>query len=295
MYKNLSTTGLGISGVESELIELALSYKFTGVEPDFMELFHRAEEKGAPYARRLVDSGKLKHGTFRLPIEWADDARFAKDKEKLEKIAARAAELGCNRAVTLIAPSSDERPYHENFEFHRRRLNEVAQVLAKHNVMLGLEFNASPEARAGAAFEFIKSFDELRKLASGVGVEGVGVVVDLFNWYVGGGTMEQITSLPVNQVVSVQLCDVPEDIPTDELTTKNRVLPGETGKIDSVAIIKWLTSIGYDGPVTARPDRNRFPKTGRMQIVKMVAESLDHVWTEAGLPSVKPALVAVAG
>lgn len=295
MYKNLSTTGLGISGVESELIELALSYKFNGVEPDFMELYHRAEEKGAPYARRLIDSGKLKHGTFRLPIDWADDTRFAKDKEKLEKIAARAAELGCNRAVTLIAPSSDERPYHENFEFHRRRLNEVAQVLAKHKVMLGLEFNASPEARTGAAFEFVKSFDELRKLASGVGVEGVGVVVDLFNWYVGGGTMDQITSLPVNQVVSVQLCDVPEDIAADRLTTKNRLLPGETGKIDSIAIVKWLTSIGYDGPVTARPDRNRFPKTGRMQIVKMVAESLDHVWTEAGLPSVKPALMAVAG
>lgn len=295
MYKNLSTTGLGISGVESELIELALTYKFNGVEPDFMELYHRAEEKGVPYARRLIDSGKLKHGTFRLPIEWVDDARFAKDKEKLEKIASRAAELGCTRCVTLVAPSSDERPFHENFEFHRRRLAEIAQVLAKHNVMLGLEFNASPEARAGAAFEFVKTFDELRKLASSVGIDGVGVVVDMFNWYVGGGTMDQITSLGVNQVVSVQLCDVPDDIPADKLTTKNRLLPGETGKIDSVAIVKWLTSIGCDGPVTARPDRNRFPKTGRMQIVKMVAESLDQTWTEAGLPSVRPALMAVAG
>ena len=295
MYKNLSTTGLGISGVESELIELALTYKFGGVEPDFMELYHRAEEKGVPYARRLIDSGKLKHGTFRVPIDWADDARYAKDKEKLEKIAARAAELGCTRAVTLVAPASDERPYHENFEFHRRRLAEVAQVLMQHKVMLGLEFNALAEARAGAAFEFIKTFDELRKLASAVGVDGVGVVVDMFNWYVGGGTMDQITSLSAKQVVSVQLCDVPADIPADKLTAKNRLLPGETGVIDSVAIVKWLTSIGYDGPVTARPDRSRFPKTGRMQIVKMVAESLDDIWTQAGLPSVRPALMAIAG
>jgi sugar phosphate isomerase/epimerase len=273
---------------------LALSYKFAGVEPDFMELYHRAEEKGIPYARRLIDSGKLKLGTFRLPIEWVDDARYAKDREKLEKIAGRAAELGSTRAVTLVSPASDERPYHENFEFHRRRLGEVAQVLAKHQIKLGLEFNALADARAGAAFEFIHNFDELRKLASGVGVPGVGVVIDLFNWRVGGGTMEQITSLPAEQVVSVQLCDVPDDIAADKLTNKNRLLPGESGVIDSVQIVRWLSSIGYDGPVTARPDRSRFPKTGRMQIVKMVAESLDDVWTQAGLPSIKPALVAVA-
>lgn len=295
MYKNLSTTGLGISGVESELIELALTYKFAGVEPDFMELYHRAEEKGVPYARRLIDSGKIKLGTFRLPIEWVDEARYAKDKDKLEKIAARAAELGCTRCVTLISPSSDERPYHENFEFHRRRLAEIAQVLNKHQVKLGLEVNALADARQGAAFEFVHSFDELRKLASGVGVENVGVVVDVFQWHAGGGAIEEIKSLTANQIVAVYLCDVPEDVPVGKLTTKNRLLPNETGVIDSIDLVKWLTSIGYDGPVTARPDRSRFPKTGRMQIVKIVAESLDHVWTEAGLPSVRPALMAVAG
>jgi sugar phosphate isomerase/epimerase len=295
MYKNLSTTGLGISGVESELIELALTYKFAGVEPDFMELYHRAEEKGVPYARRLIDSGKIKLGTFRLPIEWVDEARYAKDKDKLEKIAARAAELGCTRCVTLISPSSDERPYHENFEFHRRRLAEIAQVLNKHQVKLGLEVNALADARQGAAFEFVHSFDELRKLASGVGVENVGVVVDVFQWHAGGGSIEEIKSLSANQIVAVYLCDVPSDVPVGKLTTKNRLLPNETGVIDSVDLVKWLTSIGCDGPVTARPDRSRFPKTGRMQIVKIVAESLDHVWTEAGLPSVRSALLAVAG
>jgi sugar phosphate isomerase/epimerase len=294
MYKNLSTTGLGISGVESELIELALTYKFSGVEPDFMELYHRAEEKGVPYARRLIDSGKIKLGTFRLPIDWADDARYAKERDKLDKIASRAAELGCSRAVTLIAPSSDERPYHENFEFHRRRLAEVAQALGKHQVKLGLEFNALADARQGAAFEFIHTFDELRKLASGVGADNVGVVLDLFQWYAGGGTLDEIKSLSANQIVAVYLCDVPGDVSPAKLTTKNRLLPSETGAINCVEVVRWLSSIGFDGPVTARPDRSRFPKTGRMQIVKMVAEALDQVWTDAGLPSVKSALMSVA-
>ena len=146
-------------------------------------------------------------------IEWVDEARYAKDKDKLEKIAARAAELGCTRCVTLISPSSDERPYHENFEFHRRRLAEIAQILNKHQVKLGLEVNALADARQGAAFEFVHTFDELRKLASGVGVENVGVVVDLFQWHAGGGSIEEIKSLSVNQIVAVYLCDVPSDVP----------------------------------------------------------------------------------
>jgi sugar phosphate isomerase/epimerase len=294
MFKNLSTNGLGISGVESEIIELALTYKFAGIDPDFMELYHRAEEKGVPYARRLIDSAKLKLGTFSFPIDWTDDAKFQKDSEKLSKMAARAAELGCTRATVALASASDERPYHENFEFHRRRLGELGAALAKHGVQVGVEFSAHSDNKNARAFEFVHTFDEMRKLVTGTG-DNVGVVVDLFQIYAGGGSVDEVKSLTAAQVIAVHLCDVPEDVARGELTEKNRMLPAETGVIDSIEVVRWLNSIGYDGPVTARPDRSRFPKTGRMQIVKMVAESLDHVWTEAGLPSVKPALMAIAG
>jgi sugar phosphate isomerase/epimerase len=295
MFKNLSTNGLGISGVESEINELALTYKFAGIDPDFMELYHRAEEKGVPYARRLIDSGRLKLGTFPLPIDWHDDAKFSKEKDKLAKYAARAAELGCNRATISVAPACDQRPYHENFEYHRRRIGEIGAILGQHQVQLGVEFNAMADARQGRAFEFIRKFDELAKLVMGCGVDNVGVVIDVLHWHIGGGTLEDFKPLSARQVVSVVLCDVPDDVAAGKLTDKNRLLPSESGVIDSVAIARWLQSIGYDGPVTARPDRSRFPKTGRMQIVRMVAESLDHVWTEIGLPSVRPALMAVAG
>jgi sugar phosphate isomerase/epimerase len=297
MFRNLSTQGLGISGVESEIIELALTYRFKGIDPDLSELIHRAEERGVKYARRLIDSGKLQLGTYRLPVAWQEgDEAFQRDLKKLPKLAEQAAELGCTLATTVVNPACDQRPYHENFEFHRRRLGEIGQILGPAGVRLGLEFRAPAEARQNRAFEFIHTLDELRKLVSSVGQESVGVVLDVWHWHVGGGSMSDITGLSIAQIVAVQLADAPDDIPIDKLTEKNRLLPGETGVIDSAAVVQFLAQRNYEGPVTAKPDRSRFPKTGRVQIVRMASEALDQVWTAAGLPvAARPVLATAMG
>jgi sugar phosphate isomerase/epimerase len=295
MFRNLSTTGLGISGVESEVIELALSYHFRGIDPDFQELRLRAEERSVAYARRLVDSAKLQLGTFSLPIQWQDDTTYKKELDRLSELAPTAASLGCTRAVTMIAPGCDQRPYHENFEFHRKRLAEICQVLAPHNISLGLEFKAPAEARTGQAFEFIHSFDELRKLMTTIGAPNAGVVVDSWHWHAGGGSLDDFKPLSANQVVSVVLADAPDDIPREQLTDRDRLLPGETNVVDCAGIVRWLSGIGYQGPVTAKPDRSRFPKTGRMQIVRLLADALDTVWTAADLPLPSKPSLATAG
>jgi sugar phosphate isomerase/epimerase len=288
MYRNLSTQGLGVSGVESEIIELALTYKFKSIDPDFEELCHRADERGAKYALRLIESGGVKLGPFRLPVAWQEEDSFQKAVQTLPKLAARAAELGCTRATVAIEPGCDQRPFHENFEFHRRRLGELGQILAPHQLKLGLELRAAAELRQGHAFEFVKSFSELRKLAEGVNLPNVGVVLDVFNWYMGGGTMEDFAGLPADRIVAVLLADAPADVPRDQLSERHRLLPNDTGVIDSSAIVNLLVALNYDGPVTAKPDRSRFPKTGRLQIVRMIAESLNQVWIAAGLPPVPP-------
>ena len=284
MFRNLSTQGLGISGVESEIIELALSYRFQGIDPDLTDMQLRAQEKGVPYARRLIDSAKIQLGPFTLPLDLADsDDKFRRGLEPLTRLAADAKNLGCTRTVTSIPPASDDRPYHENFEFYRKRLAEVGQALAKSGVSLGIEFRAPAELRVNRAFEFMRTFDELRKLAVAVGIENVGVVFDAWHCYVGGGNWEELKAVPVNQIVAVVLTDAPADVPATELTEKDRLLPGASGKIDAAAIVRWLNQNGYTGPVMARPDRSQFPKTGRAQIVRQIAESLNEAWTEAGL------------
>ena len=46
MYKNLCTDGLGVSIRQNELIELALTYGYKGIEIDMEDMVGRAEKMG---------------------------------------------------------------------------------------------------------------------------------------------------------------------------------------------------------------------------------------------------------
>ena len=61
------------------------------------------------------------------------------------------------------------------------------------------------------------------------------------------------------------------------------LLPGETGTIDSAAVLTELAEWGYDGPVTPRADRSRVAGMRREQVVKLAGQRLDEAWKAAGL------------
>ena len=67
MFKNLNPSYLGISGHQSEVIELALTYGFAGMELNIADFATRVRLKGLEYARRLIDSARIRIGTFSLP------------------------------------------------------------------------------------------------------------------------------------------------------------------------------------------------------------------------------------
>jgi sugar phosphate isomerase/epimerase len=289
MFKNLSTGGLGIAGVQSEIIELALSFGFRSIELDLVEFDQRTTARGFDYAIRLIKSAEIGLGFFRLPVAWNDtDKRYEDEMARLPARAELAARIGCARAIATVDPFSDERPYHENFEFHRRRIGEIGQVLGQHGVRLGLEFLAPAALRDERAFEFIHTFDELVKLAAAVGEENVGVVVDVWHRHVCGSPVSEFEALSADQIIAVNLADAPNDKPASELTEKDRLLPGSTGVIDSESIVRRLSEIGYKGPVTARPHRSTLPRLGRVDIVRSLGESLESIWIAVGLSKPRP-------
>ena len=124
---------------------LALTYGFLGIDFNIVEFATRARLKGVPYARRLFDSAAMKMGlrlgTFPFPFELdSDDEFFAKEMKKLPDYAQAAVAAGCLRAVATVAPACEVRPYHENFELHKQRLQEICKVLEPAGVRLGLGF-----------------------------------------------------------------------------------------------------------------------------------------------------------
>jgi sugar phosphate isomerase/epimerase len=288
MYKNLNPDGLGITGRQSELIELALTYGFRGVDVDLAQFAKQVELRGLDHARRLLESAKLKIGGFELPMDWrgADDV-FRRELAELPRLAELASNLGATGCFATVEPASDTLPYHENFEFHRRRFAEVCDALAPYKIRLGLAFLAPASHRAGRQFQFIASPDALLLLAKTIGVSNVGVIVDLWQWHVGGGTADQIRGLAPEQIVGVRVADLRGDANVEEVTEDDRLLPDGEGAIDVAGTLALLAERRYKGPVTPYPSPSQFAGMRRDAIVQRASASLDSF--------LKPAAAAPAG
>ncbi|MGH7140573.1 MAG: sugar phosphate isomerase/epimerase family protein, partial [Pirellulales bacterium] len=244
MFKNLDAKALGLSATQSETIELALSFGFRGIDLDIAEFANEVKASGLSKARRLLDSAKLKIGSFPLPIDWQQEDGFDDELKKLAEVAALAASIGARRAVTVVAPGNDERPYHENFEFYGRRLTELGRSLAQHDLKLAVGFDASAAVGHGKSFEFIRDLDALLVLLSTVQSENVGLWLDVWQVWASGASVDEARGkLARGQVVVVSLSDADGDQP-DARQPDSRRLPGETGIIDCTAVLARLAELG---------------------------------------------------
>lgn len=294
MFKNLDPSAVGVTGHQSEILELALTYGFRGIDLNMAEFAGRVKLHGMAYSRRSLDSAKIRIGTFLLPIEWdVDDESFRRQLESLKEYSQLAADLGCTRCLCTLAPAGDKRPYHENFEFHKRRFADICQAMEPAGVRLGVGFRAADQLRKEQAFQFIHSLDALLLLLNMVGAPNIGLLVDVWELALSAGSVEAIGHLSARQIVAVQLADLPPDVPPAEITDQHRLLPSVEGKIDCVSVLATLAGLGYDGPITVKADRSAFENTRRDRIVKQAGEALDKLCKAAGLtPNGKPAPAA---
>ena len=276
MFKNLNPSALGITGHQSEIIELALNYGFGGMDLNIVEFATRAKSKGIDYASRLIKSANIRIGTFALPLEWdTDDESFQKELKELPEDAGYAAELGCTRATAVLAPAGDTRPYHENFEFHRHRFHDICAALEPSGVRLAVGFQAAEYLRRDCAFQFIHDLDALSLLVNMVAAPNMGLLLDIWDVVACGGSLESVRKIPAQQIVAVQVADMPADVAPADLDEKSRLLPGgENGQIDVAGFLALLRDVDYDGPVTLKPSRGAFQSRRRDVIVKQAGEVL---------------------
>lgn len=285
MFKNLSPRALGFSGtIQSELIELALTHGFRSIDLDMVDFFEQVEDFGIEHSRRLIDSADLKIGTFALPVDLvAEDAHYQKSLEKVPTYGQLAAELGCTRTLVQLLPYSDKTAYPDNFELHRKRLTELGQALAEHDVSIALDFSAPESARKGKQFEFIHDLEATIALINGVAADNVGLLLDPWEVHACGAKFEDVKQLPPNKIVAVYFSDAKSDIPAADLKESDRLFPGESGVIDLLGVIKYLQEIDFEGPVTPKTLRQRVKSTGREVAVQTAGEYLENLWREAGL------------
>ena len=284
MFRNLNPYVLSISGRQGELLEIALTYRFTGLTIDIREVADKAKTQGMEAATKYLLSARVKIGGFELPVRFAGpEVDFKADLAGLKPILDAATALGASRCFVTIQPTSDELPFHENFKFLAIRLKEVAAVLAERGIKLGLRLLAGEAHRNNGGYQFIHQADPLMMFIQTIGADNVGLWLDTWNWQVGGGTPEKLRALRGEQIIAVELSDIPAGVDLATITEEQRHLPGEGGQIDSAAYLATVKELGFKGPVSAAVHPAAVQGTKREALVKKAAEALDAALQAAGI------------
>jgi sugar phosphate isomerase/epimerase len=285
MYKNLSCDLLGISGRQSEIIELALTYGFRGIEIDMDDLVKRCQRSSFESASRFLASSKLEIAGFDAPIDLdSDDDKFATDLAKLHAVAEIAGRVKARVAVVVIPHGTNRLPYPEYFDVVRKRIDQIAEVFGKENVRLALDFHAIAPSAEEKQFKFVRDVEGFLALVRACNSKNVGIVFDSWNWFVGGGNIAQVEQLGLQRVATVRLADCRDGVAASAATSEDCLLPASTGIIDNTAILKKFVDAGLKIAVAARGTTPEATPT-RDAFVGLAQDALDKVFTSAGLPS----------
>lgn len=285
MFKNLVGEGLGVSGRQNEVIELALTYGFHGIDVDMNDMVGRAMEISPDFACQYLNAAEksLQVGTFEVPIDFREtEEKYRPMLNRLPVLGELCERLNAKRAYINV-PASGNMPFQENFERYRSRITEVAAELAKFGVSIGLAFNGTTEAQNRYEHKFITKAEELVTLIKTIGADNVGLMLDTWHWHAGGGALDQLGEIPAGKLVSVRFADFPLDKDTAALTIKDRLLLKAEDGTFTVQVLRWLNDQNYEGPLAACPNASQFGGMTREKIVQCLSENLNEVLPIAGI------------
>jgi sugar phosphate isomerase/epimerase len=283
----LAPGAIGVKGLTlAQTIDLAAASAFDSVVFDIREAERIADTDGLDALRDLFARSNIQPGYWGLSVAWRNEEKAPLDLQELPKRAKLAADLGCTRATTGVPPTSDERPYEENFAWTADRLRPAAKILADHGCRVGIEFIGPKTFRKNVRYEFIYNLPQTMQLAAAIGTGNVGLLLDAWHLYTSGGAIADIDTVTAADVVAVHVNDAPAGIPVDEQIDNVRRLPLETGVIDIVGFMHALQRIGYDGPVMPEPFLQRLDELGAKDPLAAAREagaSMAALWKAAGL------------
>ena len=275
-YKILNSGGLGVAGRQNELIELALTHKFDGVEIDMNDLVGRHDTLGKEFACQFLQSARIDLGTFDMPMDFgATEDDFAKQSEKLDTIIDLAKTLGTHQCVIRIAPQAKEFAFQENFEKHSARISSVADKLQEAEISVGLFLQASKVGKVLGDFKFIQTAEELLTLVKAIGHANVGICLDTFEWQVGDGALDQLSDLSVNETITeVRFADLASTADKADLKKTDRLLPGDGENSFSVRLANLLREKDYQGAISVATDTATYSDINRHKVVAKLSYRL---------------------
>jgi sugar phosphate isomerase/epimerase len=272
--------------------------------------FGPARTAGVDATRALLAELKIRATIVNLPMQGPLDAEedaFTAQLPKLAEDAAFSAAIGCRNFQLVLRATTGGPTKEERWKIVRDRLAAIAQVLAKHDVRLGLEFlgplvfrtraggggrgrrgggppvdpNAPPPPPPAPPVPFVWTLTETVKLCAESG-PNVGATLDAWHWYHSGGTVADIVATPASRIIHVHVSDAREMPPAD-VQDNMRLLPGE-GLIDLLGFFRALKQIDYRGGVAPETIGPRIPDTmAPEESARLALEATVGVMKKAGV------------
>lgn len=249
--------------------------------------FGSAKQAGVDATQALLAELKIRPTITNLPMQAAlggEDAAFTSRLPQLGQDAAFASAIGC-RSFQLVLPAAAPSGQSKDARWKvvRGRLGAIAEVIATHDMRLGLEFLGPLvfRTRPGGGVPFVWTLPETVQLASESG-PNVGVTLDAWHWFHSGGTVADILGATASRIVHVHVSDARE-MPPEAVQDNMRLLPGE-GIIDLTGFFRALEKVGYQGGVAPETIGPRIPDTmAPEESARLALEATAAVMTKAGV------------
>jgi sugar phosphate isomerase/epimerase len=238
-------------------------------------------EAGAAATNSLLSELKIKPAIINFPVEFRkDDAAFRASLPGLEETAKFAKAIHCPRMMTWIV-SSSQTPKDELRRIYKQRFTESAQILARYDVRLGLEFLGPLHIRKQFPYEFIWRMPEMLEFAKECG-PNVGLLLDAWHWHHAGATTDDIIAAGRERIVHVHFDDAP-NLPPEQIRDNERLMPGE-GVLDLVGFLHALQKIGYTDALSVEVFGRGLKDMTPEQGARLGLEKAQAVFQKAGLP-----------
>jgi sugar phosphate isomerase/epimerase len=277
MYRVFAAGPLRIRVGFEESVELAAHFGFDGVAVDTGYAMASSPETVV----QMLEEHNLQLGAWGLPIRlMGPEEDYRPQFEKLPAVAECCNRMGALRCSTWVPCASDELTYEEGYKLLLGRVREIAEVLDKQRVRLGLEFVGPKTSRAGKKYEFIHTMDQMLELCDDVPTGNVGLLLDAFHVFTGGNQMDDVLKLTDEQIVNVHVNDGIGGVSAEEQIDGIRELPNQGGAFDCKRFLSNLKKIGCTSPVMVEPFCKRLGEMSQEDAIRATKDALDSVWPD---------------
>ena len=237
---------------------------------------------GAAQTAAVLREYGLRPTGFRVPVDIsAPEIDFEMALLSCQTDVKAAAACGYRAALTWIMPGSDTLPEASYRAMLVRRLQRMCAMLARCGVTLGVEMVAPRTLQQRYRYPAPCRMEDLFRLLAAADCANLGVILDAFHFYCAGHTPEEYALITrAEQVVMAHISDgVAGRGPAQQLDLERR-LPGETGVVDSRAMLRRLSDLGYRGAVIAEPLDARLSALSFEEALTRTAQATERVWVK---------------